>query len=344
MTGGRTRLAGLEFHRLNEAEVVGHVIEASLAGRGGWVVTPNIDICRLARRDRGLRGLVAGASLVVPDGMPLVWAARLRGDPLPERVAGGSLIYSLSRAAATRGRSVYFLGGAPGVPQRAGRELAARYPGLAVAGAEAPPFGFDTDPQAIEAIRRRISAAGPDIVYVGLGCPKQERLIAQLLPSFPATWFLACGAAIGYAAGTLPRAPRWMRQAGLSWLFRLTHEPRRLLRRYLVHDLPFAARLLLVSAVAGRFLPSPRRDAAGPAGIPRPAPAAGDAAGAGPAAASRPAPPPPPGQPALSPGESTLSAGEGALSAAESALSAGEAAGALHVPGQRGQQPGVDLS
>jgi len=341
MTGGATRLAGLDFHRLTEAEVVRHVIEAGLGGRGGWVVTPNIDICRLAQSDQALRGLVAGASLVVPDGMPLVWAARLRGHPLPERVAGGSLIYSLTEAAAKHGRSVYFLGGAPGVPQQAGRELAGRYPGLVVAGADAPPWGFDTDPQAIEAIRRRIAAAGPDIVYVGLGCPKQERLIAQLLPSFPATWFLACGAAIGYAAGTLPRAPHWMRQAGLSWLFRLSHEPRRLLRRYLVHDLPFAVRLLVVSAVAGLWLPSPRR-AARPAGIPRPAPPpAGEAAGASPVAAPRPATPP--GQPRLSPGQATLPPREAALPG-EAALSLGEAAGPLPVPGQRGQQPGVDLS
>jgi N-acetylglucosaminyldiphosphoundecaprenol N-acetyl-beta-D-mannosaminyltransferase len=251
MSAGPTRLAGLAFHRLTEAEVVDHVIAASLGGRGGWVVTPNIDICRIAHHDPVLRDLVADASLVVPDGMPLVWAARLRGDPLPERVAGGSLIYSLTEAAARHGRSVYFLGGAPGVPQRAGRELGVRYPGLAVAGADAPPFGFDADPQAIDAIRLRLTAAKPDIVYVGLGCPKQERLIAQLAPSFPATWFLACGAAIGYAARALPRAPHWMRQAGLSWLFRLTHEPRRLLRRYLVHDLPFAIRLLVVSAVVG---------------------------------------------------------------------------------------------
>ncbi|HEY5985889.1 MAG TPA: WecB/TagA/CpsF family glycosyltransferase, partial [Streptosporangiaceae bacterium] len=141
-------MAGLEFDRLTEAQVVERIIEASLAGHGGWVATPNIDICRLTRRDQSLRDLVAGASLIVPDGMPLVWAARLRGDPLPERVAGGSLIFSLSEAAARHGRSIYLLGGAPGVPQRAGDELRRRYPGLVVAGADSPPFGFDSDPAA----------------------------------------------------------------------------------------------------------------------------------------------------------------------------------------------------
>ena len=241
-------LAGLEFDRLSERRVVEQIIAASRRGVGGWVATPNLDICRLTRRDPALRSLVAGATLIVPDGMPLVWASRLRGDPLPERVAGGSLIFSLTEAAARHGRSVYFLGGAPGVPQRAGEELRRRYPGLVVAGADAPPRGFDSDPRAVEGVRDRLAAAAPDIVYVGMGFPRQERLIAGFVPSFPATWFLGCGAAIPYAAGALRRPPGWMRASGLAWLFRLASEPRRLFRRYVVHDLPFGAGLLARSA------------------------------------------------------------------------------------------------
>jgi N-acetylglucosaminyldiphosphoundecaprenol N-acetyl-beta-D-mannosaminyltransferase len=251
-SGGRTQLAGLEFDRLTEAQAVDRIMAASLNGQGGWVATPNVDICRHARRDPSLRRLVRSASLIVPDGMPLVWAARLRGHPLPERVAGGSLIFALSEAAARHGRSVYLLGGATGVPERAGQELRRSYPGLRVAGADSPPLGFDRDPGAIEAVRGRLTAAAPDIVYVGLGFPKQERLIASLVPSCPRAWFIGCGAAIPYAAKTLPRPPRWMRQTGLAWLFRLLSEPRRLFRRYLVQDLPFAL-TLLASAAASRF-------------------------------------------------------------------------------------------
>jgi N-acetylglucosaminyldiphosphoundecaprenol N-acetyl-beta-D-mannosaminyltransferase len=249
-------LAGLPFDQVTEAQAVEHIVAASLRGQGGWVATPNTDICRLGRRDAALRRLVAGAPLVVADGMPLVWAARLRGTPLPERVAGGSLIYSLSRAAAGRGLSIYLLGGAPGVPQRAAAELGRRYPALVVAGTDAPPPGFDTDPVAVGAVRQRLVAAAPDIVFVGLGCPKQERLIGQLAPALPRAWFLGVGAAIPYAAGTLPRAPRWMRQAGLAWLFRLAREPRRLFRRYIVHDLPFAAGLLAGAAAERRRRPA----------------------------------------------------------------------------------------
>ncbi len=113
-------LAGLRFDRLTETQVVEHIITASRSGRGGWVATPNVDHCRRVRRDGALRRLLAGASLVVPDGMPLIWASRLRGDPLPERVTGASLIFSLTEAAARHGCSIYLLGGRPGIPEQAG--------------------------------------------------------------------------------------------------------------------------------------------------------------------------------------------------------------------------------
>jgi N-acetylglucosaminyldiphosphoundecaprenol N-acetyl-beta-D-mannosaminyltransferase len=251
----RIRLAGFDLDRLTEQQVVERIADALDAGQGGWVATPNVDICRAARRDPALASLMAGASLAVPDGMPLVWAARMRGEPLAGRVTGASLIFSLTEAAARRSRSIYLLGGAPGVPQAAGRALALRYPGLAVAGADAPPVGFDATDAGIAAVRDKIVAAAPDIVYVGLGFPKQERLITALAPALPGTWFVACGAAIPFAAGVLPRAPLWMQRAGLEWCFRLATEPRRLFRRYVLNDLPFAVVLLAAALWERRVHP-----------------------------------------------------------------------------------------
>jgi N-acetylglucosaminyldiphosphoundecaprenol N-acetyl-beta-D-mannosaminyltransferase len=250
-SAARVALAGLEFDRLSEARVVRYVIEALQIGRGGWIATPNIDICRQTRRNPADRVLVASATLIVPDGMPLLWAARLRNERLPERVTGSSLIYSLTSAAERGGRSIYLLGGKPGVPDLAGAELSRRYPGLKVAGAAAPLVGFDETTEGVTAIRDSLLLAAPDIVYVGLGFPKQERLIAQLSPALPQTWFVACGAAIPFAAGTLPRAPKWMQRSGLEWAFRLLREPRRLFRRYIIDDLPYAAGLLLPAAAYG---------------------------------------------------------------------------------------------
>src|ERR1700678_1971002 len=175
-SGGSSRVAGVDFDALSERQVVARIIGDSGDGRGGWVVTPNIDICRQLRRDPAARELISGASLVVADGMPLVWASRLRGDPLPERVAGASLIFMLSEAAAASGKSVYLLGGAPGVPARAARALALRYRGLLVSGVDAPPAGFEREPGEFAAVRKKLAEARPDIVFVGLGFPKQERV------------------------------------------------------------------------------------------------------------------------------------------------------------------------
>lgn len=259
--GARTlpgvRFAGIDCDPLSEAEVIERVITASQAGQGGWISTPNIDICRQAQRDPGARALLARASLRVPDGMPLIWAARLSGQRLPERVSGSSLIFSLTAAAAAGGRSVYLLGGEPGVPESAADALSRRYAGLKIAGTSAPPPGFDRDPVRVAGVRDQLVTAAPDIVYVGLGFPKQERLIAELAPELPRTWFVACGAAIPFAAGALPRAPSWMRRSGLEWLFRLISEPRRLARRYLIDDAPYAARLLAASVFTRLRPPAP---------------------------------------------------------------------------------------
>jgi N-acetylglucosaminyldiphosphoundecaprenol N-acetyl-beta-D-mannosaminyltransferase len=183
--------------------------------------------------------------------MPLVWASRVQGTPLPERVAGSELVWSLTAEAALRGRSVFLLGGAPGACEQAEARLRSLYPGARLAGHWSPPVGFEHDEREIAAIRERIRAASPDIVYVALGFPKQERLIAYLRPEFPATWFLGVGYSLSFIAGHARRAPAWMMRFGLEWMHRLVQEPGRLAKRYLMHGLPFAL-VLFASAVRGR--------------------------------------------------------------------------------------------
>src|SRR5262249_1899351 len=160
--------------------VVVQVRERWRAGQGGSIITANVDIVRAASRDTDLRKLVAGASLVVADGMPLVWAARLMGHRLPERVTGSSLVFSLAEAGALDGRSIFLLGGEPGVPEATARVLQSRYPGLRVAGVFAPPFGFDATEDGMDRVVRAVTTAAPELVLVGLGFPKQERTIERL--------------------------------------------------------------------------------------------------------------------------------------------------------------------
>lgn len=243
----RVFVGGAAFDQVSHRQLIDRVAGALGLGQGGTIVTPNIDICARLRKDQASRKLVASASLVVPDGMPLLWAARLAGRPLTERITGSDLIFSLSEAAARHGWPVHLVGGQPSVAQLAAARLCERFPGLVVTGAYTPPERFDAAAGDIEPLRKELTGAEPKIVFVGLGFPKQEWLITRLVPDLPGTWFVGCGAAIPFAAGQFRRAPAWLQRLGLEWVYRLVSEPRRLAGRYLGRDLPFAASLLLTS-------------------------------------------------------------------------------------------------
>lgn len=244
----RIRLGGIGIDPVTELGAVARVLDALEIGRGGQIITPNVDIVAAARKSRELRAIIAASDLVVADGAPLVWASKVAGNPLPARVAGSDLVWSLSAAAASRGLRVALLGGTPDgaarPTERAAEILESRYPGLKVVGAWCPPMGFDKDDSQWRALVERVEAADPDLVYVGLGFPKQEHVMVRLRAVAPKAWFLGCGASIDFIAGYRRRAPKWMQRTGTEWLFRMLSEPRRLARRYLRDDVPEAVRLL----------------------------------------------------------------------------------------------------
>ncbi len=414
----RVHLDGTGIDRITEDEVVAVVRESLARGRGGRIITPNVDILRRAAADPGVRRHLDDADLIVADGMPLVWASRLGGVPLPERVAGSSLIWSLSEGLGRDARSVFVIGGTPAAPaagpargpatratlrspehgaagtppepagssksgrsaavggssesgmlaavgglagiggssesggslgiggpvgtggpaksggsagtgrsaavggpvgiggssesgglaeagrsagtgrsaergrpaetgsmrraklggrrsdkpgvtsaavkaalgaaaavkaaRHAGKDGAARAaarlaqacPGLRIAGTLSPDYGFEEDEATYADFCAAVVAAEPDLVFVGLGFPKQELVIERLRPELPKAWFVGCGAAVNFVAGDVERAPRWMQRTGLEWAHRLGVEPRRLAGRYLRHDAPYTLRLL----------------------------------------------------------------------------------------------------
>ena len=241
-------LMGIRIHVLTEREAIAHVLDCLELGLGGLVVTPNIDHLRRCVRHADYGAIVNAAELVVADGRPLVWASRIKGEPLPEVVAGSNLVSTLSAAAAGRGRSVFLLGGMNGSEVGAARILKERSPALRVSGTFCPPFGFERDAAAMERLEATLLAAAPDIVYVGLGSPKQEQLVQRLRSKLPATWWLGVGISFSYLTGDVARAPLWMRRLGLEWVHRLASEPGRLAKRYLVEGIPFAVRLLFWAA------------------------------------------------------------------------------------------------
>lgn len=236
---GVVNLFGLPFHNVTLSEAV-DLCEALLSrGERGLVVTPNTDHVVKLSRDPAFREAYGRATLIVPDGMPIVWASRLLGAPLKARVAGAALLPALCERAALRGWRVFFLGGIPGVAEKAAARLTDRYPGLRVVGCYAPPFGFESDAAESERIVTRIRMTRPDILFIGVGAPKQEEWGAAHLDSLGAPLVPCVGAAFDFAAGSVRRAPTWLQHAGLEWLFRLLQEPRRLWRRYLVDSLAF---------------------------------------------------------------------------------------------------------
>jgi N-acetylglucosaminyldiphosphoundecaprenol N-acetyl-beta-D-mannosaminyltransferase len=220
------------------------VVEALVDRRaGGAVFTPNVDHVVKAERVPELREAYRAADLSVADGMPLVWASRLLGARLPERIAGSDLVLPLARRAARRGWRVYLLGGADGDAARAGAVLGRL--GVALAGVEAPRVDLDgSGAAASAAIAGRIRASRADLVLVALGAPKQELWIHRHRGQLGGAVAIGVGASLAFLAGTLPRCPRWMSRAGLEWLFRLASEPRRLWRRYLVEGPAFLPILL----------------------------------------------------------------------------------------------------
>jgi N-acetylglucosaminyldiphosphoundecaprenol N-acetyl-beta-D-mannosaminyltransferase len=241
----QTQLMGVPMAVVTEAHAVHAIVAAAEAAEGHWTITANLDHLRRYHDDPLERKLIEEADLVVADGMPLIWASRLAGEPLPERVSGSSMVWSICEIASTSNQSVFLLGGDPGVAEQAARVFQDRYPGLQIAGTACPSPGFEHDELEIGRLQRQVAEARPRIVFVALGFPKQDLLIRSLRKALPQVSFLGVGISLSYVTGDVPRAPEWICNLGLEWAFRLLHEPtRRLARRYLVDGLPFAVRLM----------------------------------------------------------------------------------------------------
>lgn len=241
---GRTAtVMGLPFDRIGQRALVRLFREGVRSGRGGWIITPNLDILRRFTIDLESRRLVMAASHRVADGTPIVWASRLSGVPVPERLPGSDLVLSLPEAAAEAGVRVLLLGGNPGVAEAAARRLEKLHPSLGRVASYCPPFEYENDPAELARIRAVVRDERPGLVLVGLGFPKQERLISSLRFQLPEAWFAGVGISLSFLAGDQKRAPALLQRHGLEWAHRLSHEPRRLFRRYLLQGLPFSLRL-----------------------------------------------------------------------------------------------------
>jgi N-acetylglucosaminyldiphosphoundecaprenol N-acetyl-beta-D-mannosaminyltransferase len=241
---------GIAIDNLRFEDLVVRIRERVASREPGYIVTPNVDhICRL-QHDADFQAAYADASMTLADGMPIMWAGRLLGCPLQEKLSGSDMVPRLSAEAERLGLSVFLLGAAPGVGDEAAAVLRTRFPKLDIRGVYSPPLGFEQDPFELETMIAAVRKAAPDICFVALGSPKQEIVIHQHHAAMQVPVTLGIGAGLDFVAGRVKRAPRWMQRVGLEWLWRVCQEPRRLARRYFIDDTVFFG--LLVREWLGR--------------------------------------------------------------------------------------------
>jgi N-acetylglucosaminyldiphosphoundecaprenol N-acetyl-beta-D-mannosaminyltransferase len=240
MVTRKSKIFALYFQPVTLSEAANQVLIAAVERRKGLVVTPNVDHVVMLNEDKEMRRIYEDAILLYADGMPLVWLSKiLPVDPLPERVTGADLLPLVCARSAGQRLRIYLLGGNPGVADRAAVEMTRQYPGLIVAGTYCPPFGFEHDPEETSKIVADINSRRVDILFIGVGAPKQEKWAAANLEELSVGPILCVGASFDFAAGVIKRAPAILQNAGLEWLWRLAMEPRRLWKRYLLRGIRF---------------------------------------------------------------------------------------------------------
>lgn len=209
---------------------------------GRYICVADVHSIMRTDADADHLAVMKGADMITPDGTPLVWAARLKGRKDIARVCGPDLMLEAFMRSSHTGWRHFLVGGAEGVPEELAKRLCERFPGIRIVGAYSPPFRPTTSAED-EELLKRIRQSEADIVWVGLGCPKQERWMAERAERLPGTVLIGVGAAFDFHSGRIRRAPAWMRRSGLEWLHRLASEPARLWRRYLILGPKFIARI-----------------------------------------------------------------------------------------------------
>lgn len=239
----RVNVLGVGISVINLQTALRAVADALERRRGGYVCVTGVHGVMEAQEDATFRGILNRAFLNTPDGMPMVWAGRVAGFREMNRVYGPDLMLDVCEFTRDKSFTHFLYGGADGVAPELQRRLEQRFPGIKIAGVFTPPFRALNAEEETE-MAARIRAAKPDIIWVGLSTPKQEKFMARYYEKLGATLMFGVGAAFDFHAGRVRQAPRWMQRSGLEWFFRLCSEPRRLWRRYLKNNPRFVIRIL----------------------------------------------------------------------------------------------------
>jgi N-acetylglucosaminyldiphosphoundecaprenol N-acetyl-beta-D-mannosaminyltransferase len=227
----RVNVLGVGISVLNLRTARAAIADAVAARRKGYICVTGVHGVMEAQDDAAFKNILNGAFLCTPDGMPMVWAGKLNGHRDMRRVYGPDLMLDVCAWSETSGCKHFFYGGADGVAELLAQKLRIKFPKLKIVGTFTPPFRALNAGEE-ERLRGQISTLKPDILWVGLSTPKQEKFMAEFLPKLDATLMIGVGAAFDFHSGRMRQAPRWMQRSGLEWFYRLCREPRRLAKRY----------------------------------------------------------------------------------------------------------------
>jgi N-acetylglucosaminyldiphosphoundecaprenol N-acetyl-beta-D-mannosaminyltransferase len=227
----RVNVLGVGLSVLNLRTALDAIADAVRARRKGYICVTGVHGVMEAQDDANFKKILNDAFLCTPDGMPMVWAGRLNGHRDMRRVYGPDLMLEVCAWSETSGAKHFFYGGADGVAEQLAQKLQVKFPKLSVTGTFTPPFRA-LDAAEVQKLQAQISAVQPDILWVGLSTPKQEKFMAEFLPKLDVTLMIGVGAAFDFHSGRVKQAPRWMQRSGLEWFYRLCSEPRRLAGRY----------------------------------------------------------------------------------------------------------------
>lgn len=228
----RMQFLNTHVDNLSMDEAVEEINRLVQEKKPSYVVTPNMDHIVLLEKDEFFKEVYDNADLILTDGKPLLWFAKAKGTPIKEKVSGSDLFPKVCALAAEKGYRIYILGAAKGVADKAANNLTEKYHNLTICGTYSPPMGFEHDDTEISKIIGKINKAETDILAVALGSPKSEKFVYKIRGSICASLSISIGATIDFEAGNLKRAPKWMSEIGLEWLFRITQDPKRLIKRY----------------------------------------------------------------------------------------------------------------
>ena len=236
MALNRMRFMNTYVDNVTEEEAIRHIEECIKDRKIGFVVTPNVDQIVMMEKNLYFREICDNAELSVVDGHPLLWIAKWYKRPIKEKICGSDLMPHLCRIAAEKGYKIFLLGAAEGIAAKAADILKEQNPGLVIAGTYSPPFGFEKDQAELDKINRILKESEADMLFVGMGAPKQSVFIYENMDKYQIPMSFCVGATIDFIAGEQTRAPRWMTDHGLEWLYRLFKEPKRMFKRYIVND------------------------------------------------------------------------------------------------------------